>query len=124
VTDSGEVRPQDLLRVTTLQPHGSAGTTLLEVVGEVDLLSASVLEDAIATALRSDPAVLVIDLTGVSFLASLGISALVKARRTAGSGTSVRVVAPERSVSARALELMGLIEALAVVPVRTEALAR
>lgn len=96
---------------------------VLEASGEVDLLSAQVLADAIAEALARKPALLVIDLTRVSFLASVGMTVLLKAHRDAGATTRLRVVAPERSTVGRALALTGLREALSVVATQAEALA-
>ncbi|MBE1501789.1 anti-anti-sigma factor [Amycolatopsis lexingtonensis] len=119
--DGNRLRPQDLVTVTQ-ERVGDA--TVLTVSGEVDLLSASVLSDGITEALADPPELLVIDLTGVSFLASIGITALLEARRGAGNGTRVRVVAPEHSVVARTLELTGLHETLAVTATRDAALAR
>jgi len=117
--DGGRVRPQDLLDVTVHRPDGEA--EVLEVIGEVDLLSVEVLDDALAAALAREPGRLVIDLTGVSFLASVGMTVLLKAHRSAG-GTRLRVVAPDRGTVGRALELTGLTEALAVAGTRAEAL--
>jgi anti-sigma B factor antagonist len=119
--DGGRVRPQDLLHVTVHRPDG--GAEVLEVTGEVDLLSVEVLDDALVAAVAREPALLVIDLTGVSFLASVGMTVLLKAHRDAGSGTKLRVVAPGRSTVGRALELTGLTEALAVAGTRADALS-
>ncbi|WP_372661997.1 STAS domain-containing protein [Amycolatopsis kentuckyensis] len=119
--DGGRVRPQDLLNVTVHRPGGAA--EVLEVTGEVDLLSVEVLDNALADALLRRPALLVIDLTGVSFLASVGMTVLLKAHRATGDATRLRVVAPERSTVGRALDLTGLTEALAVAGTRTDALA-
>ncbi|MEV6876690.1 STAS domain-containing protein [Amycolatopsis sp. NPDC051128] len=118
--DGSRLRPQDLLRVTA---HHPGDAVLLAVSGEVDLLSAPVLEAEVAAALAATPKLLVIDLTEVSFLASIGITALLNARRAAGAGTGVRVVAPEDGVVARTLRLTGLHETLAVVATRADALA-
>ena len=118
--DGNRLRPQDLLRVTPLH---SDGAVVLAAAGEVDLLSAPVLSEAITTALADAPALLVVDLTEVSFLASIGITVLLEARRAAGSGTRVRVVAPEHGVVSRTLQLTGLHEALAVTATRDDALA-
>ena len=117
--DGNHVRPQDLLRVTA---HDSDGAVVLAVAGEVDLLSAPILGDSIATALAGAPELLVIDLSEVSFLASIGITVLLEARRTAGTATRVRVVAPEAGVVDRTLRLTGLHEALAVTTTRDDAL--
>jgi anti-sigma B factor antagonist len=119
--DGGQVRPQDLLQVTAHRPGGVPGAELLEVSVEVDLFSARVLEEALTAATGREPALLVIDLTGVSFLASVGMTVLLKAHRDAGSTTRFRVVAPERSTVGRALELTGLTEVLGVVATRAAA---
>lgn len=118
--DGNRVRPQDLLRVTA---HHSGGAVVLAVAGEIDLLSAPVLGEAVTTALADAPELLVVDLSEVSFLASIGITVLLEARREAGAGTRVRVVAPEASVVNRTLSLTGLHEALAVATTREDALA-
>ncbi|WP_307793236.1 STAS domain-containing protein [Amycolatopsis sp. MtRt-6] len=117
--DGNRVRPQDLLRVTA---HHTDGAVVLAVAGEVDLLSAPVLGSEVTTALANAPDLLVIDLTDVSFLASIGITVLLEARREAGAGTRIRVVAPEAGVVHRTLRLTGLLDALAVAATRDEAL--
>jgi len=119
--DGSRLRPQDLLRVTV---HHPGDAVLLAVSGEVDLLSAPVLAGEITAALAETPALLVIDLSEVSFLASIGMTVLLKARREAGATTEIRVVAAEHSVVERTLRLTGLHEALAVVATRADALAR
>ncbi|MBE8522705.1 STAS domain-containing protein [Amycolatopsis sp. H6(2020)] len=117
--EDNRVRPQDLLRVTA---HDSGGAVVLAVAGEVDLLSAPILGDNVTTALAGAPELLVIDLSEVSFLASIGITVLLEARRAAGTATRVRVVAPEAGVVDRTLRLTGLHEALAVTTTRDDAL--
>ncbi|MFB9689044.1 STAS domain-containing protein [Amycolatopsis plumensis] len=117
--DGNRVRPQDLVRVTA---HHSGGAVVLAVAGEVDLLSSPVLSEGVTAALADGPELLVIDLSEVSFLASIGITVLLEARREAGTGTRVRVVAPESGVVNRTLQLTGLHEALAVAATREEAL--
>ncbi|MEV4150948.1 STAS domain-containing protein [Amycolatopsis sp. NPDC049691] len=97
---------------------------VLAVSGEVDLFSAPVFEEAVTAALGRGPRLLVIDLTGVGFLASVGMTILLKANRDGGRDLRVRVVAAERSAVARALELTGLTDILGVVPTRADALAR
>ncbi len=120
IADGHRVRPQDLLRVT---PHDAGGTVVLAVEGEVDLLSAPVLGDGVTTALAGAPERLVIDLSEVSFLASIGITVLLEARRAAGTATRIRVVAPAGGVVYRTLGLTGLHEALAVATTRDDALS-
>jgi anti-anti-sigma factor len=117
--DGNRVRPQDLLRVTA---HDSGGAVVLAVAGEVDLLTAPVLSEGITDALAGAPELLVIDLSDVSFLASIGMTVLLEARREAGTATRVRVVAPEDGVVNRTLGLTGLHETLAVTTTRDDAL--
>ncbi|WP_410595563.1 STAS domain-containing protein [Amycolatopsis sp. lyj-23] len=108
--------------MTALPAESGTGAVVLEVAGEVDLHSSPVLEAAIAEARASGPELLVIDLSEVSFLASIGITILLKASRQAAPVTRVRVVAPEHSTVARVFQLTGVTEALGVVPARTDAL--
>ncbi len=124
VAGGGRVRPHDLVRVTTLHPEGDADAVVLDVVGEVDLHSSPVLEGAIAEAQAGSPSLLVIDLTGVSFMASIGITLLLNASRDAGPRGRVRVVAPKVGPVGRTLELTGVAEALGVAVSRSEALTR
>jgi anti-sigma B factor antagonist len=79
---------------------------VLHASGELDLLTTPALTDAITTALRDQPAVLVINLADVGFIASRGLEALVLAHNSSG-GTSVRVVASSRATT-RAIEVTGL----------------
>ncbi|WP_410631602.1 STAS domain-containing protein [Amycolatopsis sp. cmx-4-83] len=124
MTAEGRLLPQDLLRVAAHHPSGIDSVTVLTVVGEVDLLSVPVLDEAVTARLTAEPELLVIDLTDVSFLASVGMTVLLKAQRDAGPNARVRVVAPERSAVARTLELTGLLDALAVTSTVSAALSR
>ena len=63
-----------------------------ERTGELDLATAPKLQRKVDGTLREDPpAVLVIDLSAVTFLASAGMAVLVAAHRRSGTGTRVRV---------------------------------
>ncbi|MFF5987153.1 STAS domain-containing protein [Prauserella flavalba] len=102
------------------EQHGDA--VALVVTGELDMLSTPKLDEMVTTALRGKPQVLVIDLTGVTFLASAGMAALVSAQQAAGENTTVRVVATGRA-TARSLQVVGLDEQLPIHPTLDEALA-
>ena len=75
-------------------------TARVAVVGEVDLATAHVLRDRLLGVLRQQtPAVLDIDLAGVTFLDCAGISALVTVRNAAvHTGRQVRVTHPQTTV--------------------------
>ncbi len=99
---------------------------VLQVTGEVDSYTAPLLHDhldeAFATAAERGLAV-VLDMTGIAFMASSGLSVLVEYHlRGEDHGTPLRVVAPAGNVlrALRATTLNEMIQLYASVP---EALA-
>lgn len=83
--------------------------TVVTVAGDVDLLTAEKFRDFACDEIAAHPKSAVIDMTGVGFVDSSGIGALVAIRRHAEAlGLSV-VVEPSRRVQA-ALKLAGLTE--------------
>ncbi|MBB4910125.1 STAS domain-containing protein [Actinophytocola algeriensis] len=104
--------PGDPFGVTVdIEQRGSA--VVLHVAGELDLVTTPVLAEACTTALRSRPPVLVIDLTDVTFLASVGMSAIVAAHEASGDHTKLRVVGGGRD-TLRPIHVTGLDNLLAV----------
>lgn len=95
---------------------------VLRVDGALDLALAPKLRQLAERAARLAPAVLVIDLTGVTFLASAGTAELVRAHRGRTSPTPLRVVATGR-ITLRPLELTRLVDELAIYPSLPEALS-
>lgn len=83
-------------------------TNRVSVVGEVDLATAPLLRDRLHTALRDQsPAVLVVDLAGVTFLDCTGIGALISAHNAAlQAGCQLRITDPQPIVR-RVLEVTG-----------------
>ncbi|WP_376741652.1 STAS domain-containing protein [Amycolatopsis balhimycina] len=67
------------------------------------------------------PSLLVIDFTAVDFLASVGLTVLVKARRDADRGTALRVVAT--GTPRRAISITGLDDALNVYSAVADAMS-
>ena len=72
------------MAVTTTEPLMTSvehryGVTVLAVGGEIDMVTAPRLEKAIDDVLADDPPALVIDLTEVTFLASVGLQLLARA---------------------------------------------
>ena len=86
------------------------------------MLTASRLQEAVDAALGQHPASLVVDLSGVTFLASHGMNVLVAAHFRAGSETSVIVVA-DGPVTARPLTLVGITDIITMYPTLDEALS-
>jgi anti-sigma B factor antagonist len=100
-----EPSPGDLVtfRVTT------AGTTVrVDAVGEIDSSSAPALRAELDAVLDAAPDEVVLDLCGVTFLDSAGLSALAAAhRRAVLAGVRLRVLASGRAVM-RPLQITGL----------------
>ncbi|MEU8140270.1 STAS domain-containing protein [Streptodolium elevatio] len=99
--------PDDATLIITARTD--AGTTVVAVVGELDLLSADQLRAAVADALagRPTPTSVVLDMTEVGFCDSTGISVLVAARNQAAElGATFHVNASDPV--ARILDIVGL----------------
>jgi anti-sigma B factor antagonist len=95
---------------------------VLSADGIVDMAAAPALTDHIRAILRQRPAVLVIDLTGVNFLATAGMSVLMEAhRKCAELDISFRVVA-QGPVTVNSMRLLGIDDLLAVYPTVSTAL--
>ncbi|GGP54602.1 STAS domain-containing protein [Saccharothrix coeruleofusca] len=105
------------LRVTR-ERRGDA--EVVTVAGEIDMATVEQLRSAVRAAHETDPRLLVVDLTGVGFLASTGLGALVEAHELCGQ--ALRVVAANRAVL-RALGLVALDRVLVVHPTLDEALS-
>ncbi|WP_370948378.1 STAS domain-containing protein [Amycolatopsis sp. cg5] len=95
------------------------GETVTTVIarGEIDLISTPELETALRKALDSarSPMTVVVDLAGVSFLSSSGMSALIQAHQSGQEqDVPVSVVVEQRAVH-RALAAAGLDQLLDIV---------
>jgi anti-sigma B factor antagonist len=106
----------------TVSVHHEGDAVVVEVAGEVDLLSAPRLRDAVMAALADRPPVVVVDLLKVGFLGSSGLAALMEAQQQTGEHTQLRVVA-DGPVTLRPLQVTALDRHLAVYSTREDALA-
>lgn len=97
-------------------------TTVVAVSGVVDMLSARVLNDQLDRELAQSrkPAALIIDLSGVEFLASAGLAVLMDTKETAGDATAVIVVA-DGFATRRPITLTGVDHVLPVYATLVEA---
>ncbi|PRY48667.1 anti-sigma B factor antagonist [Geodermatophilus tzadiensis] len=108
----------DLLTVETRAVDGAARLVLS---GEVDCSTAPLLRRALDAAFADGSRSVTVDLEAVTFLDSAGLSTLAIAHRTAiGNGVRLRVLVGTRAV-ARALQVTGLWELLAVEQVERRA---
>ncbi|MDQ7908143.1 STAS domain-containing protein [Phytohabitans sp. ZYX-F-186] len=96
--------------VVTAVPAG--GGVRLVVVGEVDVISAGQFREYLGGALDIGPAALTVDLAGVTFLDSSGLSALVYAHHRARDERVPFVVADPQPQVRRLLDVTGLLTVL------------
>lgn len=97
------------------------GIAAVNVGGEIDLATASILEAAIAEALAKGPAALIIDLSEVTFLASAGLQILVATNQKVNKSARFAVVANGPATS-RPIQLTGLDEIIPLYPTLDDAL--
>ena len=75
--------------------------------GDVDMLTAPQLRDAVETALGKDPEGLIVDLSAVDFLGSAGMQVLMEAHNQTGENLRFAVVADGPATS-RPLKITGI----------------
>jgi anti-sigma B factor antagonist len=93
------------------------GVVRLAVSGEIDLISADDLTDAVDAVLAADrPAEVIVDLAEVTLCDSAGIDALLRARSAAGAQAVHLVVINPRGVVRRALDVTGTLDSLTAPP--------
>lgn len=84
------------------------GTCVARLRGEVDLASVERIEAAIDAATGAEPAALVVDVSGVSYLDSAGVHMLYRlGHRRRAAGAAICIVAPRQGVR-RVLELTNI----------------
>ena len=93
----------------------------MSVGGEIDLSTAPAFEAAIAGVLDEHPPVLVIELSGVRFMASVGLRILAAAHEKLSKSAQVAIVASNPATS-RPIELTGLDKIISMYPTLDDAL--
>lgn len=94
---------------------------VVAVAGELDMLTAPELADAVRAAASQHPVGLVVDLGEVTFLGSAGMNVLITADRDLAGSVRFGVVA-EGPVTSRPLKLIGIDAIVALYPTLAEAL--
>jgi anti-sigma B factor antagonist len=95
----------------------NAPEAMISVDGDVDMATVGALENAIEAALvRTDITHVLVDLAGVTFLDSSGISGLLKGRRHADAHGKTYRIASATGVALRVLEVSGVWDHLAGGP--------
>jgi anti-sigma B factor antagonist len=106
------------------EEHPQEGTVVLALYGDVDLHSAGELDDRLAAVIARGASSLVVDLTGVTFVDSQGIGALLRGTRRFDAGAGqLRLVVPGGHIR-RVFEITSLDRVFALDQTRQEALAR
>jgi anti-sigma B factor antagonist len=106
--------------ITTSLAHRE-GVAVVSIGGEVDLSTAPAFEAAITGALDDDPPVLVIELSEVSFMASVGLRILAATQEKVSESVQVAIVANNPATS-RPMQLTGLDKVLSLYPTLDDAL--
>jgi anti-sigma B factor antagonist len=94
---------------------------VVSIGGEIDLSTAPAFEAAIAGALDDDPPVLVIELSDVSFMASIGLRILAATQEKVSKSARVAIVANSPATS-RPMQLIGLDKVMSLYPTLDDAL--
>jgi anti-sigma B factor antagonist len=101
----------------------SQGVGLVDVAGEIDMHTTPELDEVLSAALRARPDRLIVDLTGVGFIDSTGLSVLVRNAKLALShGASFEIVCADSELL-QVFEITGLRDVLSFHPTRAEALS-
>jgi anti-anti-sigma factor len=106
--------------ITTLvEDHD--GVAVVSVSGEIDLVTAPALEQAIGAVVAEGPTALVIDLSSVEFLGSVGLKILAATYEKLGKSTEFGVVA-RGPATRRPIHLTGLDKTFPLYPTLDDAL--
>ncbi|WP_246398234.1 STAS domain-containing protein [Mycobacterium vicinigordonae] len=98
------------------------GVVVLSIGGEIDLVTAPALEEAIGGVVADNPGALIIDLSGVDFLGSVGLKILASTYEKLGDGAGFGVVA-RGPATRRPIHLTGLDKTFPLYPTIEEGLA-
>jgi anti-sigma B factor antagonist len=111
---------EEMMSLTVLH---DGGAVIVAVTGEIDLATAASLRDALTAELAAGPDVLIVDLDGVEFFTSVGLTTLALTQRAAQErGVALRVIATSRA-TLRPLRITGMADDLALYGSRADALA-
>lgn len=93
---------------------------MLVVSGDIDMNTAPTLEAGVADVLAENPAALIVELSAVDFMGSVGLRILVEAQERIGAPARFAVVA-NGPATRRPIQLTGLDETLTLYPTLDEA---
>ncbi|OBI98617.1 STAS domain-containing protein [Mycobacterium asiaticum] len=97
------------------------GVVVLSIGGEIDLVTAPALEEAIGGVISDNPQAVIIDLSGVEFLGSVGLKILAATYEKLGDSAEFGVVA-RGPATRRPIHLTGLDKTFPLYPTLDDAL--
>lgn len=99
-----------------VERHPGSDIPVVRVIGDVDVHSAPQLRDGLSVELESGASTVVVNLSGVDFLDSTGLGALVAVRTAAGErGIALPVVCPSERIL-KLFSITGLDGVFDIVP--------
>jgi len=115
----------DVARLVSITPtdSGRDGVVVLTVSGELDMLSTDALTARLDEALKPPNHAVVLDLSGVRFLGSAALSALLKAAESAKSTDIRLLLVASNHATLRPFEVTGISDSFTIRPTVSEALA-
>jgi anti-sigma B factor antagonist len=112
-TPSAEMRSEQPI---SLDVRTVDGGIVVVVTGEVDMVTTPQLRDCVQDQIAEQPSVLVLDLSGLSFLGSSGLAVLVESlEQCRAKEITLRLVCTSREVL-RPMEATGLTELFEIYP--------
>lgn len=98
----------------TITAQQTVDETILNLVGEIDMLTVNRLSSAVNEALTASPPRIVLDLGGVTFCDSQGLGTLVVLSRKASHAQSLLILTNVGDFLIRVLDITGLRSALMI----------
>jgi anti-anti-sigma factor len=107
---------------TDVSYHGAVG--VVSLAGEVDIVQAQKLRDRLVGAVRNEDMGLVVDLSGATYIDSVGVSLLFElAERLAQRQLRLAIVLPETGLVKRVIKIVHLDSVAEIHPTVREAVA-
>ena len=119
----GESQPEQAAFVARMSSGSGPGQTVVTVAGDVDMHSQRQLRDALTEAGPEPGCRVVLDLSGVEFMASAGVQVLLDVAGQLETAGGALVLVSPRPMVARVLNLTRADELIAVAATLDEALA-
>ena len=94
---------------------------VVSVAGELDVATVSTFRSVLAQAADEGAKRLVVDLSRSAFVDSVGVGAILHAKRRLGEGARMALVVPERSYAGLIFDVVGADALVDVFATRTEA---